>query len=93
MARKAELPSLRNETWLRDKHLQKVMSILNNEDGEVRVVGGAVRNALLGLAVADVDRRSIDTVGGSLRPASPPSLARRSFATGETFGPFTRLIC
>ena len=55
MARKAELPSLRNETWLRDKHLQKVMSILNNVDGEVRVVGGAVRNALLGLAVADVD--------------------------------------
>ncbi len=55
MARKVELPSLANEPWLKDKHLQKVISVLNNEDGEVRVVGGAVRNALLGLPVADVD--------------------------------------
>ncbi len=55
MARKAELPNLAIETWLRDKHLQKVMSVLNKEGGEVRVVGGAVRNALLGLPVADID--------------------------------------
>ena len=40
--------------WLNDPRLQAVMEALN-AGGEVRVVGGAVRNALLGIPVADVD--------------------------------------
>ncbi|KQZ87068.1 poly(A) polymerase [Mesorhizobium sp. Root157] len=41
--------------WLGDRHLQRLLSVLG-EGGEVaRIAGGAVRNALLGQAVADVD--------------------------------------
>jgi poly(A) polymerase len=51
---KSELPSLAGAPWLSDMPLQMVMATLARE-GEVRVVGGAVRNALLALPVADVD--------------------------------------
>jgi poly(A) polymerase len=40
--------------WLKNPALQKVLSVLN-ETGTTRVAGGAVRNALLGLPVADID--------------------------------------
>ena len=54
MDRKTELPSLKGEAWLQAPCLQNVMRVLS-EGGEVRVVGGAVRNSLLGVAVADID--------------------------------------
>lgn len=41
--------------WFREPGLQKVLDILNAGDGEARIVGGAVRNALMGLGVADID--------------------------------------
>ena len=40
--------------WLKDPALRKVLGILN-ADGTTRVAGGAVRNALLGVPVAEVD--------------------------------------
>ena len=55
MARKTELPSLADQAWLQNFRLQQVMAALSQEGGEVRVVGGAVRNSFLGVAVADVD--------------------------------------
>ena len=55
MVRKAEIPSLKNRAWLKDVWLQKLMAVLSEEGGDVRVVGGAVRNALMARAVADVD--------------------------------------
>jgi poly(A) polymerase len=51
---KHELPSLADEAWLKEPRLQNVLRVLNS-DGETRVAGGAVRNALLGVPVADVD--------------------------------------
>lgn len=41
--------------WLRSKPLQALFAALNRDGGEVRVVGGAVRNTLLGTKVSDVD--------------------------------------
>ena len=41
--------------WLKTRPLQALFTALNREGGEVRVVGGAVRNTLLGTAVCDVD--------------------------------------
>ncbi len=41
--------------WLNDKRLQRVLSLLNIEGEEARIAGGAVRNALLGEAVSDID--------------------------------------
>jgi tRNA nucleotidyltransferase/poly(A) polymerase len=41
--------------WLRDRHLQRLLAVLSEDGEEARIAGGAVRNALLGQAVADVD--------------------------------------
>ncbi len=51
---KRNLPSLLAEAWLNEPRLQEVLRVLS-VGGETRVAGGAVRNALLGVAVADVD--------------------------------------
>lgn len=47
--------NLAHEAWLQDAAVQQVFSLLNSEGGEGRVVGGAVRNALMGVATSDVD--------------------------------------
>ncbi|WP_343312461.1 CCA tRNA nucleotidyltransferase [Brucella sp. BE17] len=41
--------------WLKGRPLQALFDTLNREGGEVRVVGGAVRNTLLGTPVDDID--------------------------------------
>lgn len=40
---------------MKSKSLQALFKALNRDGGEARVVGGAVRNTLLGTAVSDVD--------------------------------------
>jgi poly(A) polymerase len=47
--------SLAGAPWLIDPVVQRVFSLLNAEGGEGRVVGGAVRNALMGVAISDLD--------------------------------------
>ncbi len=47
--------TLAGADWLRDPRLQRLMTEIAGADEEIRIVGGAVRNALLGLPVADVD--------------------------------------
>jgi poly(A) polymerase len=49
------MTSVANEEWFKDPALQRILSLLNGDGGEARVAGGAVRNALMGLPVADVD--------------------------------------
>lgn len=50
------LPSLAGQDWLRDPALQSVLAALGGgAEGETRIVGGAVRNALFGRPVKDVD--------------------------------------
>ena len=46
--------TLRGEDWLAASSLQRVFDVLERE-GEARVAGGAVRDALLGRPVSDVD--------------------------------------
>ena len=41
--------------WLGDRHLQTLLSALSADGELARVAGGAVRNALLGQKVADID--------------------------------------
>lgn len=41
--------------WLKSPPLKALFDALNREGGEARVVGGAVRNSLLGTSVSDVD--------------------------------------
>ena len=49
------LPSLSSAAWLNEPRLQQVMAVIARNGGEARVAGGAVRNALLGVAISDVD--------------------------------------
>jgi tRNA nucleotidyltransferase/poly(A) polymerase len=48
-------PSLKREDWLNDGGLRRVFDALERAGGEARVAGGAVRNALMGEAVNDID--------------------------------------
>lgn len=50
-----QLPSLAGATWLADRLLQRVLAALTADGGEARIAGGAVRNALLGEPVSDID--------------------------------------
>ncbi|MDP3524824.1 MAG: CCA tRNA nucleotidyltransferase [Hoeflea sp.] len=47
--------SVAGEGWFQDPALGRIFALLNQEGGEVRVVGGAVRNALMDLPVTDTD--------------------------------------
>lgn len=44
-----------NLNWLQDDTLQKLLSIFNNKGEEARIVGGAIRNALLNKPITDID--------------------------------------
>lgn len=64
---------LSDAPWLQSGPAGRVLAILNGHGEEARVIGGAVRNALLGLAVADID---IATT------ALPEEVIRRATAAG-----------
>lgn len=46
---------LADADWLRDPQLQRVLDVLEKDRGGARVVGGAVRNALLDEPINDID--------------------------------------
>lgn len=49
------MTSVADEPWFQDPALQRILALLNDKGAQARVAGGAVRNALMGLPVADVD--------------------------------------
>ena len=61
--------------WLKSGPAARVLTLLNGDGEEARVVGGAVRNALLDLPIGDVD---IATT------ALPQEVTRRAKAAGIT---------
>ena len=63
------LPNLARAPWLNEPRLQAVLAVLNT-GGETRVAGGAVRNALMGLPIRDVD------LATSLEPRDVIQLAK-----------------
>lgn len=68
----------RDAAFLADPLVRQVLTLLSSEDEEARVVGGAVRNTLMGLPVADVD---IATT------ASPQTVIARASAAGLKTAP------
>jgi len=66
-------PLLQDADWLRHGALAHLIAVLSEGGEEARVVGGAVRNALLGEPIADVD---IATT------AVPDEVMRRTAAAG-----------
>ena len=51
----SSLPSLAAADWLASAAVRKIFAVLQDGDESARVVGGAVRNALMGVPVADID--------------------------------------
>ncbi|MFN7101432.1 MAG: CCA tRNA nucleotidyltransferase [Pseudorhizobium sp.] len=49
------MTSVAHEAWFQEPALTRILALLNGERGEARVVGGAVRNTLMGLPVGDID--------------------------------------
>jgi poly(A) polymerase len=49
------LPLLKDAVWLRQGVLAQLIAVLSEGGEEARVVGGAVRNALLGEPIGDID--------------------------------------
>jgi len=83
-------PSLKGETWFEDEHLQRILALLNEGQGEARIVGGAVRNALIGRDVTDVD------IATTLVPRDVMERAEKSgikaIATGIEHGTVTLVV-
>lgn len=51
----SETVTIKDAAFLTSRGLQQILSLLNCEGEEARIAGGAVRNALLGLDVNDID--------------------------------------
>jgi poly(A) polymerase len=84
------MTSVANQDWFRAPDLIRVLAILNREGGEARVVGGAVRNSLMGLDVSDMD------IATTLRPeavlARAESEGIRCIPTGIKHGTVTLVV-
>ena len=84
------MTSVSGETWFSDPALTRVLALLNSDGGEARVAGGAVRNSLMGLPVADVD------IATTLRPEIVVQRAKaagiKAVPTGIEHGTVTLVI-
>ncbi|MCJ8519376.1 poly(A) polymerase [Pseudorhizobium tarimense] len=49
------MTSVAQEAWFTEPALTRILSVLNRDGGQARVVGGAIRNTLMGLPVGDID--------------------------------------
>lgn len=84
------MTSVSGEAWFADPALSRVLALLNSDGGEGRVAGGAVRNSLMGLPVADVD------IATTLRPDVVVERAKaagiKAVPTGIEHGTVTLVI-
>lgn len=84
------MTSVSGEAWFTDPALVRVLALLNSDGGEGRVAGGAVRNSLMGLAVADVD------IATTLRPETVVERAKaagiKAVPTGIEHGTVTLVV-
>lgn len=49
------MTSVAQQAWFQNPNLRRVMDMVNRDGGEGRIVGGAVRNALMDMDIGDVD--------------------------------------
>ncbi|MGC4024999.1 MAG: CCA tRNA nucleotidyltransferase [Mesorhizobium sp.] len=73
--------------WLANPALQKLLAVLSQDGEEARVAGGAVRNALLGDPVADVDIATTNLPDETIRRASAAGF--KTVPTGIEHGTVT----
>ncbi|MGE0500148.1 MAG: CCA tRNA nucleotidyltransferase [Rhizobiaceae bacterium] len=73
--------------WLADAGLQRLLAALSAGDEEARVVGGAVRNALIGQPVTDIDIATTTRPEDTSRRAEAAGF--RAIPTGAEHGTIT----
>lgn len=73
--------------WLGEKHLQRLLAALGDGGEEARVAGGAVRNALIGQPVADVDIATTTVPDETIRRAEAAGF--KAVPTGIEHGTIT----
>lgn len=81
------LPSLRGHSWLERPEAQAVFAALTSAGYEARAVGGAVRNALMGQPVGDLDIATTARPDDVLQAAQAAGL--KCVATGLEHGTVT----
>jgi poly(A) polymerase len=79
-----------NAPWLTFGPTLRVLSLLNEKGEEARVVGGAVRNALLGIPVGDIDIATTALPDEVIRRAKAAGI--KSVPTGIDHGTVTLVI-
>jgi len=82
--------SLRDAAWLHSDAAARVLGLLNANGEEARVVGGAVRNALLGLPVGDIDIATTALPDEVVRRAKNAHI--KSVPTGIEHGTVTLVV-
>jgi poly(A) polymerase len=82
--------ALREAPWFKAAGVQRVLDLLNDEGADTRIVGGAVRNALMGLPVVDID------LATNLKPEEVIARAEtakiKSLPTGIEHGTVTLVV-
>ncbi|AAK87992.2 poly(A) polymerase [Agrobacterium tumefaciens] len=82
--------SLAGQDWFEKPALKRIFALLNADGGEVRIVGGAVRNALMDLPVVDVDMATTVTPNVVVERAKAAGI--KSVPTGIEHGTVTLVI-
>jgi poly(A) polymerase len=79
-----------NAPWLTSGPAARVLALLNADGEEARVVGGAVRNALLGIPIGDIDIATTALPTEVIRRAKAASI--KSVPTGIEHGTVTLVL-
>jgi poly(A) polymerase/tRNA nucleotidyltransferase (CCA-adding enzyme) len=82
--------SLRDASWLTQGPAARVLALLNKDGEEARVVGGAVRNALMDLPVGEIDIATTALPDEVIRRAKLSHI--KSVPTGVEHGTVTLVI-
>src|SRR5689334_9479344 len=86
----SEARVLSDAPWLRSGPAAHVLALLNADGEEARVVGGAVRNALLGIPLGDIDIATTALPDEVVRRAKAAGI--KSVPTGVEHGTVTLVI-
>src|ERR1700709_1639774 len=81
---------LSNAPWLKSGPTARVLDLLNGNGEEARGVGGAVRNALMEVAVADIDIATTAVPDEVIRRARAAGI--KSVPTGIEHGTVTLVV-
>ncbi|MBW9115309.1 CCA tRNA nucleotidyltransferase [Rhizobium cauense] len=84
------MTSVAQEAWFQDERLARVFSLLNADGGEGRVVGGAVRNSLMGIPVSDIDMATTLTPDAVVERAKAAGI--KAVPTGIAHGTVTLVL-